>query len=182
MNKDQLFFLGTFGKPVGLKGEVSFRFDCDNPENYRGIKAIFIQSKTGILPFKISAIRLKHGLDAFFQLEGLNSVEAVNSIKGCEAFLPLDFLPKLSGNQFYYHEIIGFTLIDQNSGEIGKIKDVLEYPQHDLFQVIHLTGREVLIPVRDELILKVNRELQQIEMNVPEGLVNIYLSDNDEEE
>lgn len=182
MNKDQLFFLGTFGKPIGLKGEISFRFDCDNPADYQKINAIFIKTKNGLIPFKVTKLRLKHGMEGVFQLEGINFVEELNPIKGCDGFLPDSFLPRLSGNQFYYHEIIGYNLNDQHTGLVGKINDVLEYPQHDLFQIKHESGKEILIPVRDELIVKVDRVNREIVVNVPEGLVDIYLSDSKDEE
>jgi 16S rRNA processing protein RimM len=182
MLKDQLFFLGTLGKPIGLKGELSMRFDCDNPANYLQVTGLFVETKTGIVPYKINRLKLKHGMEASILLETVDSIEKANGLKGSSLFLPLSHLPTLSGNKFYYHEIIGFQLIDSNSGLLGKIKDVLAYPQHDLFQVMHPGGKEILIPVRDELIENVDRLLKQITVKVPEGLVDIYLSDQHDEE
>jgi 16S rRNA processing protein RimM len=183
MQKDQLFYLGILGKPIGLKGELSFRFDCDNPAIYQHIQSLFVEGKMGIVPYRVSNLRLKHGMDASIQLDQVNTIDKADFLKGSSVFLPLTHLPALEGNNFYYHEIIGYELIDINTGSIGKIKDVLEYPQHDLFQIMHSSGKEILIPVRDELIEALDRATKTIRVNVPEGLVDIYLADTlDEEE
>lgn len=158
------------------------RFDCDTPSLYKEIKSLFVEGKTGIVPYKVLQLKLKHGMEASVVLEQVDGIEKANLLKGSALFLPLSQLPVLTGNNFYYHEIIGFELIDSNTGPLGKIKDVLEYPQHDLFQILHAGGKEILIPVRDELIEKVDRSNKQIRVNVPEGLVDIYLSEHQDEE
>jgi ribosomal 30S subunit maturation factor RimM len=87
---------------------------------------------------------------------------------------PLSALPRLSEKQFYFHEIAGYTVVDQVQGEIGKVEKVLDYPMQALLQVMKGT-KEILIPVADEIILKVDRKNRLLHIHAPEGLIEMYL-------
>ena len=87
----------------------------------------------------------------------------------------MDLLPKLSGNKFYFHEIIGYKAIDTEEGEIGTIEAVLDGNAQDIFQ-IKRGKKEILIPIVDDFLLEVNREKKEILLNAPEGLIEFYLN------
>jgi 16S rRNA processing protein RimM len=93
---------------------------------------------------------------------------------GCEIYLPLAMLPKLTGDKFYFHEIIGFTLIDAVHGDIGKVQSVNDSTAQALFEVLK-DDKQLLIPINDEIITAVNRENKTISVTTPEGLVSLYL-------
>ena len=91
-------------------------------------------------------------------------------------FLPLTALPKLKGNQFYYHDVIGFEIYDVTSDTlIGKIKAIYESTGQDLF-AIDKEDKEVLIPIVDDFLSKVNHDQNRIEVKLPEGLLDLYLN------
>src|SRR5690606_17776733 len=96
-------------------------------------------------------------------------------VMGSEIYLPLKFLPKLKGNKFYYHEVIGFAMEDKLHGPIGIIQSINDSTAQALFEV-EKGDKQLLIPVRDEIILKVDRENKTIFVDTPEGLVDLYLS------
>ena len=83
-------------------------------------------------------------------------------------------LPQLEGNQFYYHEIIGFKVQDIYFGEVGTITGVNDNTAQALFEIDH-NGKEVLIPINDDFIKKVDRSTKTVTLDTPEGLINIYL-------
>ena len=83
-------------------------------------------------------------------------------------------LPKLTGNKFYFHEIIGFTLLDSIHGDIGKVESVNDTTSQALFEVLK-DGKQLLIPINDEIITKVDRENKIIHVTTPLGLVDLYL-------
>ncbi|MNR17407.1 Ribosome maturation factor RimM [compost metagenome] len=93
---------------------------------------------------------------------------------GNAIYLPLSMLPKLSGNKFYFHEVIGFEIEDQRLGVFGKIVAVNDTTAQPLFEV--LNGEvEMLIPMIDHFLVKIDRENKKVIMNLPEGLVEMYL-------
>jgi len=83
-------------------------------------------------------------------------------------------LPKLSGDKFYYHEVIGFTLLDAVHGDIGKITGVNDSVSQALF-LAKKGDKDLLIPITDQIITKVDRAQKIIEVSTPDGLVALYL-------
>jgi 16S rRNA processing protein RimM len=93
---------------------------------------------------------------------------------GSEIYLPLSSLPKLTGNKFYFHEIIGFTLLDSVHGDIGIVESVNDTTAQALFEVVK-EDKQLLIPINDQIITKVDRENKTIHVTTPEGLVDLYM-------
>ena len=83
-------------------------------------------------------------------------------------------LPELDGNKFYYHEVEGFTAIDQRLGPFGTIKNISDNGLQALFE-IEKDGATILVPIIDEFIIEVNRENKSILFNTPSGLIDLYL-------
>jgi 16S rRNA processing protein RimM len=108
------------------------------------------------------------------QFEDVYSEEEADSILKCGIYLPLDLLPNLDGDKFYFHEVIGFTVIDINFGEVGSIVHVNDKAAQPLFE-IDREGKEIFIPMIDDFIKKVDRENKQIQVETPEGLIQLYL-------
>ena len=73
------------------------------------------------------------------------------------------------------NEIIGFKVIDASFGEVGIIINVNETSAQPLFE-IDRDGKEIFIPMVDEFIKKVDRANKTIEVQTPNGLIELYLS------
>ncbi|MFP4090787.1 MAG: ribosome maturation factor RimM, partial [Cyclobacteriaceae bacterium] len=77
--------------------------------------------------------------------------------------------------QFYFHEIIGFRIEDELLGTLGSVKDVYEAGPQTLLAMDY-QQQEVLIPLTDEIVTKVDKAQQTVYTRLPEGLLDIYLS------
>ncbi len=174
MNKDKLFYLGKITKTFGYKGEVIFYFDVDDISNYSKIDSVFIELKGKLIPFIIEKITFRKNNTAIVRIQDINDEESALNIVNSELFLPLEFLPKLTGNKFYFHEVIGFSVVDESYGNIGIIDKIYDYPHQDVFS-IKKDYKEILIPASDEIVKKVDRTNKLIEIDAPEGLIEIYL-------
>ena len=108
------------------------------------------------------------------KFEGINSEEDVSSLLNKEIYLPLDLLPNLDGKKFYYHEIIGYEVIDSNYGPIGLIEKVNDKPTQSIF-VIKYKERQILIPINEEIIKEIDRKNKSIYISAPNGLIDLYL-------
>lgn len=173
MTHDECFHLGRITKPFGVHGQVIFFLDVDDPEQYAQLDTVLVEVKGNLVPYFFHIDNL-NGNKATVTFEELKSDEAL-SLVGHDLYLPLSVLPPLTGNQFYFHEVIGFRIIDQKKGDIGILTSVVEYPAQPLFQ-IDCNGKEILIPVIDPVIQSVDREKKEIHIKAPEGLVELYLS------
>ncbi len=169
----EYFFLGVINKIHGNNGNVSAYLDVDNPQQYTGLDLAFLNINGAPIPHFIEDIKILNN-KAIIAFEGVDTIEKAGTLVRKEMFLPLSILPALSGNKFYYHEVAGFTIIDETYGELGILKEVLDYPNQAVLQVFH-HDKEVLIPINDDIILKVNRKEKTIHVKAPEGLIDIYL-------
>ncbi|RLD36470.1 MAG: 16S rRNA processing protein RimM [Bacteroidetes bacterium] len=177
MEKEACYYLGKITRTNGNKGGVSIFLDVDNPQEYSSLDAVFVEIKKQLIPFFIKEILIHTSKNtAIVYFEDIEDVEAASSLTNKNLYLPLASLPILKGNKFYFHEVIDFLLIDEIFGEIGKIKDILEYPNQALFQTFY-KEKEVLIPINDQFINKVDRNKKEIHLTLPKGLLEIYIED-----
>ena len=173
MTKDDCFYLGRVAKTHGIKGEITIKLDVDDPSAYHYMKYFLLEINKVLTPFFVEKI-VNSGDKFFVTIQDIRTVEAASALTGKEVYLPLEMLPKLSGKQFYYHEIKGFTLIDAEKGELGPIAEVIEYSTQAIIQVIK-DGKEILIPILDQVIQKVDRKAKKLYVKAPEGLIDMYL-------
>lgn len=172
MTTEECYRLGNITKPFGYKGQMVFYLDVDTPDNYADLDSAFVEVKGSLVPyfFHIDSI---NGNKAVITFEDLTPDQA-HALAGHDLYLPLDLLPKLTGNQFYFHEVVGFKINDAEKGDIGVIKSIIEYPSQPLFQVMN-GDKEILIPVVDPVIKKVDRDQRTIFIEAPKGLIDLYL-------
>ncbi|MCL4169325.1 UNVERIFIED_CONTAM: hypothetical protein GTU68_009971, partial [Idotea baltica] len=133
-----------------------------------------VSIRNNLVPFFIDKCRLHKSALLRIDFEEVKDEDAADRIMGAELYLPLTALPKLEGNKFYYHEIIGFTVSDAIHGDIGLITGVNDTTSQALFE-IDKKGKQLLIPVTDEIITKVDRATKTIFVSTPEGLIDLYL-------
>ncbi len=175
MQKSECFSLGKITKPHGLKGEVTIWLDVDVPENYNGLDGLFLEIKGQLVPYIIEELQIR-GKKSIVKFEDINSIEATESIIDAEAYLPMKKLPKLKGKQFYYHEVIGYQLFDNNTQkDLGELKAIYESTGQDLFAV-DINESEVLIPIVDNFLDAVDHAEKRIIVTLPDGLLDIYLN------
>ena len=174
MEKDQCFQLGSIIRKVGTDGRVLLLMDTDNPKHYLKTESIFVELHGSLVPFFVASLRLQPSNQAHLKLDDVDLPEQADALLGAGVYLPLDKLPVLSGNKFYYHEIIGFSVEDtQTNTLVGIIRDVLENGPNDLFWVEAEGNPEIYIPVIDDWLVRVDRLNRKIEMRLPEGLVEV---------
>lgn len=174
MNKEECYNLGRITKAWGYKGQVVLFLDVDTPEDYLELDSAFVEVKGKLVPYFFHVDNL-NGNKAVITFEDL-AAEQSTALVGHEVYLPLTLLPKLEGNKFYFHEVVGFSVIDEQKGDIGTLVSVIDHPAQPLFQVMK-NGIEILIPVIDPVIKRVDREQKTLYIEAPNGLIDLYLGD-----
>jgi len=175
MKKEDCFYLGKIVKKYSFKGELLAKLDTDQPELYERLDAIFIQVKNNLIPFFIESSQLHKSELLRVKFEEVDTEADADALLKSELYLPLELLPKLEGNKFYFHEIIGFKIIDKNFGEVGVIKAINDSTAQSLFEVDR-DGIEIFIPMNDKFIIEVNRKSKAITVETPPGLIDLYIS------
>jgi 16S rRNA processing protein RimM len=174
MEKEQCYRLGTISKAQGYKGMLILHLDVDFPETYNNLESVYVDKNHKLIPFFIDQISIMQKGFARVKLEDVDSEEDARALVKCGVFLPVESLPELDNNQFYYHEVIGFTVNDQTSGDIGSVVDVIDIPGNPQLVVLH-QQTEVFIPISDTFYRGIDKDKKMIFVSLPEGLVEVNL-------
>lgn len=174
MKKEDCFYLGKIVKKYSFKGELLAKLDTDEPDLYNNLDAIFIDLRGNLVPFFIEKSQLHKSDLLRLKFEDVDSETDADTLIKSDLYLPLEMLPKLDGNKFYFHEVIGFKIIEESFGEVGIISAINDSTAQALFE-IDRNGTEILIPMNDEFIVNVDRQNKTITVRTPEGLIELYL-------
>lgn len=175
MRKEDCFYVGTVVNKFSFKGEILVKLDTDQPELFLEMESVFIEIGKKLVPFFIIASQLHKSLLLRLKIEDVEDEAAADALMKKELYLPLTELPELQGSQFYYHEVIGYTMVDTNYGTVGTITGINDTTSQALFEVDN-NGQEILIPLIDNFIDKVDRINKTITVTTTDGLIELYLS------
>ncbi|MFK7952140.1 MAG: ribosome maturation factor RimM [Ekhidna sp.] len=179
MKKDDCYQLGAVIKTHGLHGEVSILLDVDFPEDYQDLESVFLLQGGKLVPFFIDTIQINKG-KALVQFEDINSLDDARTLIKSELYLPTSSLPKLPEGKYYFHDLTDCEVFEDDQ-LIGIAKEVIDLSTNKLLSV-DVDGKEVLIPMTDEILLSVDTEGKKIIVKLPEGLLDLYLEEEDNEE
>jgi 16S rRNA processing protein RimM len=174
MKKDDCFHLGKITQPHGIKGEVKVWLDVDVPQEYEKLESVFLEMKGQLIPHFIEEIQIR-GKKSIARFEDMKTWEDTQKILGCEMYLPLSALPKLKSDQYYYHEIVGYEVVDAATKKVYSTVDaVYESTGQDLLAMT-MEEKEILIPINDDIVVGIDKENKQLFVSLPAGLLEVYL-------
>jgi 16S rRNA processing protein RimM len=173
---DDCYYLGYIKKTNGVQGAVELSLDVDDPAKYKKKESVLLMIKDNLTPFFIEQFSIRPKT-IYVKFKGVNTANESELLVGTSIYMPLTELPPLKGkNKFYYHEVVGFTVIDTVHGNIGIIHDIVELTAQAVIQ-IKAGNKEILVPMIDDFIVEVKKDSKEFIITTPEGLVDMYLND-----
>ena len=172
--KDSIY-IGQIAKLHGYKGGVSLFLDVTHPEEYMDMESFFIEIDGILTPFFVESFKLKNKGFAAVKFQGVDSEQEARSLLKKKVFIPESELKELDESNFYDHEVIGYEVEDIVKGEIGKVTAIANLKQNPLL-VIEFKDKEILLPIFEGLIVKVDRKLKRLKVKAPDGLIDLYLN------
>ncbi|MNL30543.1 16S rRNA-processing protein RimM [compost metagenome] len=106
-------------------------------------------------------------------LEDVDHIDKAQPLVRKKVYLPHDKMPERDPDDFRYTDLIGYLVIDEVHGELGEITHVQEMPQQ-FIATVDFNGKELMFPLNDDLMLGIDAEDQVLEVDLPEGLVELY--------
>lgn len=172
IKKEEVFKIGQFAKPHGIKGEISLVTNCDLFDDVED-PCVICEMDGILVPFFIEEYRYKTDTVMLVKLENVNDEKAAREFTNREVFFLLDAVDEddLVGDMSW-DSFIGYTVTDQKHGELGKITDVDETTINVLLQIDH-NGEDILLPAAEELILTADHENKTLQVSIPEGLLDL---------
>lgn len=165
----ELIKIGKVLKTHGFKGNLKVFIDEFYMDDFEEMKAIFINN----LPYFIASKDINSDSQAIILLEEIDSKEKAHPLQGKDIFAKDDDLTEILDEEEYAH-LVGYVLTDRAAGTIGTIEKIIELPFQFMAQVFR-DKKEILIPLNDDFILKTDEKKKIVEMNLPDGFLDIYL-------
>ena len=167
------FKVATIGKTKGLKGEMQLYVEQDELENIP-FKALFIDIAGKLVPYFLSSYKTSLKNTAYIYLEDVDTIEKASALLKKDVYLPNKIKPKKKQEEFTLFDLKGFLAIDVDEGELGIITAVHEYPQQ-IIAACDYDGTEILFPLNEATIKGIDVVREIVTVDLPEGLLDIYL-------
>lgn len=173
IRESEVFKIGKFIKPHGIKGEISFAFDndifdkVDCPYLVCLVDGIFT-------PFFVDEYRFKGKETALITLEDIDSEEKAQRFSGVEVYFPRKYMEEDTTEddlEYSWNFFIGFKAIDENAGELGTIEAIDDKTINTLF-LIRNNEIEYIIPATEDFITDIDAKKKILYLYLPEGLLD----------
>lgn len=169
----QWFHIGKISKPHGLRGEVRVLGETDFPEERFAVgNTVYLDRHDGQerTPLVIAGRRRNKQFE-LLRFEGYDYINDVEAWKGAALKVPEDQLSSLEEDEYYYHEIIGCSVVTEEDEALGKVTEVLSTGANDVWVIKGKRPKEILVPYIDEVVKEVDIERKMIRIHVMEGLL-----------
>jgi 16S rRNA processing protein RimM len=161
--------IGYFSKTHGIKGQLILK--CDRDFYFEEAKALFIERSGSKAPYFVSEIKETND-SLIVLLEEVNSVEQAKLLVGKKVFADASLFDEEDKQDNW----IGYELVDEERGSLGKIIEVSDNGAQLLVSVLY-KEKEVILPLTDDFIESIDDSAKIIKFKAPVGLIDIYLNE-----
>ena len=164
----QLSHIGYFSKTHGIKGLLVLKESI--PFFVEQVKVLFIDKEGSMAPYFIKEIK-QGNQNYIVSLEEVDSIEKGRALVGKKVSVDSSLINTEKEDEFSW---LGYNLIDKNFGSLGLIEEVTTNGQQVLVR-LNYQGKEILLPLIEDFIERVDDMQKKIFFNAPNGLIELYL-------
>jgi 16S rRNA processing protein RimM len=169
---ENLIVVGRIKRCFGLKGEVFIESLTYSIERFKSLKKVFLGFNADqVVETSVSSIKIKSN-SVILKFDSFSYRSEIENFIGSFIFVDSSNVIKLPEGKYFIHELIGLSLEDSHGEFFGKIKDVWLLPANNVY-VVDYKGKEVLIPVVDEIVKKIDINSKKVVINIIDGLFEI---------
>jgi 16S rRNA processing protein RimM len=160
--------VGKLRHSHGLRGEILMEVVTDFPERIRPGNNLYIGDNHQ--PMRIASCRVHSG-NLLLAFDGIDTPEEVGQLRNQWVYVPASDRPPLSEGEYYHHQLLGLEVTSEEGAELGKITHILETGANDVYVVRSDSGKEVLLPAIQSVILNIDLENGQVLVHLLPGLL-----------
>ena len=163
-------------RPHGRRGEVAAEILTDFPERLKALQAVFLwdgNSEPRQIIVRSCWLSLSRGGQAIFHFEGTDSISQAEKLVGLEVQIPLKERAPLPAGSYYISDLTGCEIADTGGRRLGTVSDV-QFTGEEVagtpILVVDSPRGELLIPLAQDICVRVDTASRRIEVILPEGL------------
>ena len=159
--------VGFLRRPHGLHGEIIMDLHTDFPERMKSGRKLFIGEEHK--PMTLTSVR-PHQSGLLVKFKNVETPEDAGMFRNQWVFVKKADAPPLPAGTIYQHELIGFSVVDENDNPLGELVDILETGANDVYVVRDDSGKEILLPAIPSVILDLQPARHFIRVHLLDGL------------
>ena len=165
--------VGKIVNTHSLKGEVKVISSTDFEEQRfeKGTELLITRGNQVVKEVTVESYRT-HKNNLLVKFVGIDSIEEAEKLKNLQIKIDSENIGELEENEFYFHEIIGCEVFDENGKSLGEISEILTPGANDVWVIKTQNGKEILIPYIEDVVKKIDVENKKIDIEVMEGLID----------
>ncbi len=169
------FSIGTIIKPHGLKGSMIIEVEEGFEDVLTESDYLLVEIEGGLVPFFISdeGINFRTSTTLCLAFDEIDTAEKLRPYCGCKIYLRKEGTIEQDSNE-EFSELMGVTVLDKMRGKLGKIIRVDNF-SGNVVLTIEYGPHEILIPFSERLIIQFDEVKQELHLDCPEGLIDLYL-------
>ena len=165
--------VGKIVNTHSLKGEVKVISSTDFEEQRfeKGTELLITRGNQVVKEVTVESYRT-HKNNLLVKFVGIDSIEETEKLKNLQIKIDSENIGELEENEYYFHEIIGCEVFDENGKSLGEISEILTPGANDVWVIKSQNGKEILIPYIEDVVKKIDVENKKIDIEVMEGLID----------
>lgn len=164
--------IGKLVATFGVQGDLILKHHLGKKTALKGLQTLFIEDKKDeFLPYFVELIKIKSEDEVYLKIDGIQTKEAAQKLVQKQVWLVEDEFHKYAGKSSPI-SLLGFHMIEDGE-DIGEILEVIEQP-HQLLCRIEWKGKEALIPLHQETLIRIDKKKKLVLVNLPDGLLEVF--------
>ena len=174
MKKQDYHYLGKIVSKFSFKGEILIKLETKELADHK-FSSFFLELNGQLVPHKVEKLSKHKSMLLRVKLNDIDSESETISLIKKDVYLPTTDLPRSDNKKFYFNEIIGHKMIDKKTGYVGKVVTIDAQTPQLIAMVKNQKDVEIIIPLVDDFIEKIDSINNEIIVSLPDGLTKINL-------
>ena len=174
MKKQDYHYLGKIVSKFSFKGEILIKLETKELADHK-FSSFFLELNGQLVPHKVEKLSKHKSMLLRVKLNDIDSESETISLIKKDVYLPTADLPRSDNKKFYFNEIIGHKMIDKKTGYVGKVVTIDAQTPQLIAMVKNQKDDEIIIPLVNDFIEKIDSINNEIIVSLPDGLTKINL-------
>jgi 16S rRNA processing protein RimM len=170
MSYEKHILLGKITRVHSFNGAVTIKLERNFSEKIPELESVFIETDGRPVPFFVKYSEQPDNITMRMQFSGYESDIKVKEFVGSSVYLTGDTIITQPEDMDY---LINYKVLSGENEVIGSVIELIEQPGHLLLNIKTVKGKELLLPLHEDLIINIDKKKKIIVMIIPEGIDEI---------
>lgn len=167
---DNYLRVGVISSTHGVKGEVKVYPTTDDPQRFKELKQVFLDTGGNLIPLDIEGVKFFKQM-VILKFKGLDNINDVEKYRNKDLLITRDNAVKLEEGEYFIYDLIDSDVFTENGERLGILTEVITNAANDVYVVKMDNGKELLLPAIEECILNVDIENKKVNVHLMNGLL-----------